>query len=117
MKDNEQERPDVRSRSKAKAIIVLLSVALVAAAAVWGCSPQASTDEPKSTDTKAESASGAKADDSAVDELAAYSGFPTEGRFVDGVASLPDFYKNAEKHRVATPIATGLRYSRFLRIL
>lgn len=111
MKDNEQERPDVRSRSKAKAIIVVLSVALVASAAVWGCSPQASTDEPKSTDAKTESADVSKSDDSAVDELALYSGFPTEGRFVDGVASLPDFYKNSEKNEANAKAEAPRRYT------
>ena len=33
-----------------------------------------------------------------VDQLGPLSGYPTEGRFVEGVTALPGFYKNSEKN-------------------
>ena len=83
--------------SKTKVLVVLLAIALVASFAAWGCSPKAANDDAKAPEKKAESAASEKAGDG-VDELAAYSGFPTEGRFIDNVAALPGFYKNTEKN-------------------
>ena len=123
MKDTMKERARLHAPSKAKALVVLVAVALVASFAVWGCSPKATSDDAKAADASTESTDGktsAKAGDGP-DELSAFSGFPTEGRFVDGVASLPDFYKNTEKNesnakpkrRAATPTATATSCSRF----
>ena len=111
MKENAGERSTARSKSKVKSIIVLLSVALVVSAAIWGCSPQASTAETKSTDAANESAKSAKSDEAGVDELSAFSGFPTTGRFVDGVASLSDFYKNSEKNEANAKAEAPRRYT------
>ena len=46
-----------------------------------------------------------------VDELAAYSGFPTEGRFIDNVAALPGFYKNTEKNEANAKAKAPRRYT------
>ena len=46
-----------------------------------------------------------------MDELAAYSGFPTEGRFIDNVAALPGFYKNTEKNESNAKAEAPRRYT------
>ena len=46
-----------------------------------------------------------------MDELAAYSGFPTEGRFIDNVAALPGFYKNTEKNEANAKAKAPRRYA------
>ena len=113
MKDTTKGRARLHAPSNAKALIVLVAVALVASFAVWGCSPKATSDDAKATGTSTESADGktsAKAGDGP-DELSAFSGFPTEGRFVDGVASLPDFYKNTEKNESNAKAEAPRRYT------
>ncbi|WP_139651509.1 molybdopterin-dependent oxidoreductase [Raoultibacter phocaeensis] len=113
MKDSAKEGARMRPRVNIKAVLVLVAFALVASAAIWGCSPQASTTEPKPDGAKEESSEGAKTavDPDAVDGLATYSGFPTEGRFVDGVVSLPDFYKNSEKNEANAKAEAPRRYT------
>ena len=113
MKDITKERAGVHVPHDMKALVVLVAVALVASFAVWGCSPKASSDDAKAADTKTESTNdktSAKAGDG-VDELSTYSGFPTEGRFIDGIASLPDFYKHAEKDDKNAAAQTPRRYT------
>ena len=95
--------------SKTKVLVVLLAIALVASFAAWGCSPKAANDDAKAPEKKAESAASEKAGDG-VDELAAYSGFPTEGPFIDNVAALPGSYKNTEKNE-ANATATSCNRS------
>lgn len=96
--------------SKTKVLVVLLAIALVASFAAWGCSPKAANDDAKAPEKKAESAASEKAGDG-VDELAAYSGFPTEGRFIDNVAALPGFYKNTEKNEANAKAKAPRRYT------
>ena len=79
---------------------------MVASFAAWGCSPKPSSDEPDSTGTKAEPAAS-----SGPDQLAAYSGFPESGRFVDGIASLPEFYQNTEKNDANAESRSPRRYT------
>lgn len=113
MKDTMKERARLHAPSNAKALVVLVAVALVASFAVWGCSPKATSDDAKAAGTSTESTDGktsAKAGDGP-DELSAFSGFPTEGRFVDGVASLPDFYKNTEKNESNAKAEAPRRYT------
>ena len=113
MKDTTKERARLHAPSNAKALVVLVAVALVASFAVWGCSPKATSDDAKAVGTSTESTDGktsAKAGDGP-DELSAFSGFPTEGRFVDGVASLPDFYKNTEKNESNAKAEAPRRYT------
>lgn len=95
-----------RHRSKPKLIASLVAVAMVASFAAWGCSPKPSSDEPDSTGTKAEPAAS-----SGPDQLAAYSGFPESGRFVDGIASLPEFYQNTEKNDANAESRSPRRYT------
>ena len=96
--------------SKTKVLVVLLAIALVASFAAWGCSPKAANDDAKAPEKKAESAASEKAGDG-VDELAAYSGFPTESRFIDNVAALPGFYKNTEKNEANAKAKAPRRYT------
>lgn len=114
MKDNAGERTSVHAPHRVKALVVLVTVAVVMAFAAWGCSPKASdgaTSADTSTKTEsADKATGAKAGDG-TDELSAFSGFPTEGRFVDNVAALPGFYKNAEKNEANAKAETPRRYT------
>ena len=114
MKDNAGERTSVHAPHRVKALVALVTVAVVMAFAAWGCSPKASdgaTSADTSTKTEsADKATGAKAGDG-TDELSAFSGFPTEGRFVDNVAALPGFYKNAEKNEANAKAETPRRYT------
>ncbi|MEG0303349.1 MAG: molybdopterin-dependent oxidoreductase [Gordonibacter sp.] len=112
MKDNTNEYASEHPRRRTKLMVALLAVTLVASFAVWGCAPKAS-EAPK-TDTGTESkASGDKAasDASSTDELAAYSGFPTEGRFIDGIASLPGFYRHADEDAENATAEAPRRYT------
>ena len=97
--------------SKTKVLVVLLAIALVASFAAWGCSPKAANDDAKAPEKKAESAASEKAGDG-VDELAAYSGFPTEGRFIDNVAALPGFYREERGQREGEGAASLYRPQR-----
>ncbi|MEG0503985.1 MAG: molybdopterin-dependent oxidoreductase, partial [Raoultibacter sp.] len=113
MKDTIKEDSPQRLRVNMKAIIVLLSIALVSSLAIWGCSPKPSTDTSSSDGSKTEKTEKATDESgaSAVDELATFSGFPTEGRFVDNVASLPGFYKNSEKNEANAKAEEPRRYT------
>lgn len=78
MKDTTKERARLHAPSNAKALVVLVAVALVASFAVWGCSPKATSDDAKAVGTSTESTDGktsAKAGDGP-DELSAFSRFP-----------------------------------------
>ena len=44
------------------------------------------------------------------DDLAQVSGFPTEGRFIDGVTALPEFYQNAPKNEANAQAHAPARY-------
>ena len=103
----------IGKEQRAKALVMLLAVALVAACAAWGCSPKAASDDAGAPEKKATSTEGKAApkDGDNVDELAMYSGFPTEGRFVDNVASLPGFYKNSEKNEANAKAEAPRRYT------
>lgn len=84
------ERVD-RHLPLAKAIVALLA-ALALAVLAFGLSAQAYAEEASAAGDAAQAA----ADNP--DQLAGVSGYPTEGRFVDGIASLPDFYEHADKN-------------------
>lgn len=51
MKDTTKERARLHAPSNAKALVVLVAVALVASFAVWGCSPKATSDDAKAVGT------------------------------------------------------------------
>lgn len=96
---------------RTKKLAVLLVVILVALAAVWGCSPQASNEGAAPSGAQSEKEAGGSKEAGAVDELAAVSGFPTEGRFVDNVAALPGFYQNSEKNAANAEAQAPRRYT------
>ena len=98
---------------RAKALVMLLAIALVAACAAWGCSPKAASDDASAPEAKAAGSEEKESqkDGESVDELATFSGFPTEGRFVDNVASLPGFYKNSEKNEANAKAEAPRRYT------
>lgn len=98
--------------SNAKKLAIVLVVVLIALAAVWGCSPESSAGKGASSETKSEEKEATESKEgSDVDELATFSGFPTTGRFVDGVAMLPGFYKNAEKDAANAKAEAPRRYT------
>lgn len=110
MKDNTNKCASTHPRSRTKLIVALLAVTLVASFAVWGCAPKAS-EAPRADAATESKASSNKADTSSVDELAAYSGFPTEGRFIDGIASLPGFYRHADEDAENAAAEAPRRYT------
>lgn len=111
MEDTTNERSTGRSRNKVKALIVLLALLLVASFTVWGCAPKAATEQTKDSGAKAESTEKTAPDDGNVDSLSAYSGYSTEGRFIDNIASLPGFYKNSEKNEKNAKSEAPRRYT------
>ena len=66
----------------AKRLAVAAFAATLATTAALGVGLQAFADEEEANP----------------DQLAAVSGFPTEGRFVDGITALPSFYEKADKN-------------------
>lgn len=82
-------------QSRAKKLVLLFTVVVIALTVVWGCSPQATNEE--SAPSGSQDTQNTSTKEAGVDQLAGLSGYPTDGRFVDGVTSLPDFYKNTEK--------------------
>ena len=45
------------------------------------------------------------------DQLAGVSGYPTEGRFIDGIAALPDFYENSAKNEANAEAEAPARFT------
>lgn len=79
-----------RNRVAARAVIALLAAALLLpVSAAWA--------------TEAGTTPG-------TDQLAAVSGFPTEGRFIDGITELPNFYENSEKNAANAEAQAPLRF-------
>jgi len=116
MKDDFKENLPSGSHKKVKPMLVAIAIALVTALAVWGCAPQESENKQQdntTSNTNNETSSDEPAstgNSSYMDELAMMSGFPTEGRFVDGVASLPDFYQNSERNAANAEAQAPRRY-------
>ncbi len=112
MKSITEERSKIHLQGRAKTLIVLLSLALVTSFAAWGCAPKAPSEGTKSSgETTEKTADKTAGDESNIDELSAFSGFPTTGRFVDGVASLPGFYKNTDKNQSNAKAMAPRRYT------
>ncbi|MEG0071098.1 MAG: molybdopterin-dependent oxidoreductase [Raoultibacter sp.] len=102
-KENNTERQArTRSQNRVKATILLVTIALVASFAAWGCSPKASTDTQVEKTTTNESGP---------DELSTFSGFPSSGRFVDNLSALPGFYRNSEKNTANAEANAPRRYT------
>lgn len=85
-----------KERRMARPAAAVVSAALVVACAGLGLSAQVQASD---ADLQA-----------APDELAAVSGFPAEGRFVDGVTALPEFYQNTPKNEAAAEANAPARY-------
>ncbi len=85
---------DTRKHVDAKwKLAVAAAAAAFAVAALVGASAWADAADEPADDAAAESTVAASSD-----QLAAVSGYPTEGRFVDGITALPEFYEKSEKN-------------------
>ena len=96
---------------KARLGALTLACALALGCAAWGCAPAASTAPTDSGDEGAAEAPAVEPSDGYSDQLASASGYPTEGRFVDGVTALPDFYQNSEKNAANAEANQPERYT------
>ena len=107
----EQATRTGRRSRKGIACAAVLACVLGAGCLAWGCTPAAAPSDgaDKAADSTTTTEPAPATSDGYSDQLASISGFPTEGRFVDGVTALPGFYKNS-----ATPTATGSPCSRCL---
>lgn len=78
-----------------------------------GCTPAAAPSDgaDKAADSTTTTEPAPATSDGYSDQLASISGFPTEGRFVDGVTALPGFYKNSEKNAANAEANEPLRYT------
>lgn len=92
-------RTERRSR-KGIACAAVLACVLGAGCLAWGCTPAAAPSDgaDKAADSTTTTEPAPATSDGYSDQLASISGFPTEGRFVDGVTALPGFYQNSEKN-------------------
>lgn len=96
---------------KARLGALTLACALALGCAAWGCAPAASTAPTDGGDEGAAEAPAVEPSDGYSDQLASASGYPTEGRFVDGVTALPDFYQNSEKNAANAEANQPERYT------
>ena len=85
-------RTERRSR-KGIACAAVLACVLGAGCLAWGCTPAAAPSDgaDKAADSTTTTEPAPATSDGYSDQLASISGFPTEGRFVDGVTALPGF--------------------------
>lgn len=94
----EQATRTGRRSRKGIACATVLACVLGMGCLAWGCAPSTAPDNADgTTEAPAAEASATVASDGYVDQMAG-SGFPTEGRFVDGVTALPGFYLNSEEN-------------------
>lgn len=86
----------IKARKGAKSAIAIASAALMVACAGLGLGAQAwgASDETPARP----------------DELAQVNGFPTEGRFVDGITALPEFYQKTPKNEANAQAEAPARY-------
>ena len=105
-------RTERRSR-KGIACAAVLACVLGAGCLAWGCTPAAAPSDgaDKTADSTTTTEPAPATSDGYSDQLASISGFPTEGRFVDGVTALPGFYQNSEKNAANAEANEPLRYT------
>ncbi len=104
-------RHEGRRVTRKGALAALVSACVLATGLVaWGCAPAAAPAESGDTAPQKEEALDFSSDGSYTDQLASASGFPTEGRFVDGITALPDFYQNAEANAANAEANQPRRY-------
>lgn len=92
-------------RSKILALAFVVATVFIASLVAWGCSPKQQEEAP----TTAEEPTMAKSGEY-TDQLSSISGFPTTGRFIDGISSLPDFYEHEKKDAANAEAKAPRRY-------
>ena len=109
----EQATRTGRRSRKGIACAAVLACVLGAGCLAWGCTPAAAPSDgaDKTADSTTTTEPAPATSDGYSDQLASISGFPTEGRFVDGVTALPGFYKNSEKNAANAEANEPLRYT------
>lgn len=104
-----KDRGKARPRSRKVGLATLVVGCMLALGCVaWGCAPAAAPE--KVAEPAADEPVVAPAGDGYSDQMAG-SGFPTEGRFVDGIAALPGFYQNSEKNAANAEANAPHRYT------
>lgn len=109
----EQATRTGRRSRKGIACAAVLACVLGAGCLAWGCTPAAAPSDgaDKTADSTTTTEPAPATSDGYSDQLASISGFPTEGRFVDGVTALPGFYQNSEKNAANAEANEPLRYT------
>lgn len=89
----EQATRTGRRSRKGIACAAVLACVLGAGCLAWGCTPAAAPSDgaDKAADSTTTTEPAPATSDGYSDQLASISGFPTEGRFVDGVTALARF--------------------------
>lgn len=108
MRKQARETRGLSRKAALSALVLACAVGLGCAAA--GCAPSGNGSADGADKPAAEAPAPSVGGDGYSDQLAGASGFPTEGRFVDGVTALPEFYQNSEKNAANAEANQPTRY-------